>query len=94
MTEFAPTKTLSPIFTFPVKTAPGPMWDELPILQSCSIIQPVFNMQFSPIFTKELIDTFLLIKVPSPIITVFEIELVFEIIEIISLYFASHFFRP
>ena len=72
-----------PIFTLPKTTAAGPTWTLSEIKQSCSIIDPVFRIQFSPILDIGLTETFEEMKVPEFTFDLIETEAFGCVIEII-----------
>lgn len=78
ITELLPIKQLSSTFVPLFKIAPGATWRLFPIITSCSIIEPVFIIQLSPILTFELIMTPCITIVPFPIKLFFEIIVFFE----------------
>ena len=61
-----PINVPAPTSTFPLIIEPTDTWQSLEILQSCSIIEPVFIMQLFPILTLALIIASLKIKTPFP----------------------------
>ena len=64
--ELEPIKQFSFTETWPFITTDVATWELLPMLQSCSIIDLVFIIQFLPILTLALIITPCIMIEPSP----------------------------